>query len=223
MHEDPGSSKKNGEASESEIASEIASLIVSLVIESASDRIARVLSDQENTEAEGERRAEANASDADRLKPDASLERRHSHGEKEEDQSQNAEPSFGSCTVYFVDCLGREVKGSFEGEALDGVPEGRGCAHYDDGSVYSGDWQRGLWHGEGHWRRAKGAGGVGDAFVYEGTFEGGRPWGKGVYYSAEAAEGEGDGVRVKTTKATLRLGERVIGTYTGQVSTITVL
>ena len=38
---------------------------------------------------------------------------------------------------------------SYEGELLDGVPDGYGVARYKSGDVYEGNWKAGLFHGQG--------------------------------------------------------------------------
>ncbi|CAF2102399.1 BnaA05g28620D [Brassica napus] len=66
---------------------------------------------------------------------------------------------------------------SYDGTLLGNVPEGSGKYLWSDGSVYVGEWRRGMRHGNGKMRWASGA-------CYEGEFSGGYMHGTGTYTDA---------------------------------------
>lgn len=67
----------------------------------------------------------------------------------------------------------------YDGQAVNGVPEGEGRAVWPNRDRYAGNWQRGRPHGFGVYRFA-------DGRVYEGAFSAGAPTGEGVFWDAEA-------------------------------------
>lgn len=61
----------------------------------------------------------------------------------------------------------------YEGQCVEGVPEGEGRKIWKDGSHYIGYFKEGCMEGQGRIRRS-------DKFTYEGTWKNNTPHGKGV-------------------------------------------
>ena len=68
---------------------------------------------------------------------------------------------------------------SYDGTLLGNIPEGPGKYAWSDGSVYVGEWRRGMRHGNGKMRWASGA-------CYEGEFSGGYMHGTGTCTDANS-------------------------------------
>ena len=93
--------------------------------------------------------------------------------------------------------------GIYEGEILEGKPDGCGIAKYNDGGVYDGYWKKGLFNGkgtytwsdgdkyEGQWNKNKrnGQGSYmwSDGRKYVGEWEKGDRTGQGTLYNADGS------------------------------------
>ena len=73
----------------------------------------------------------------------------------------------------------------FEGELINGTPNGKGTLRFVDGSIYEGWFKDGFMHGEGKYRFIQGS-------VYEGEFKDGAFDGKGKLTLADKSVYEGD-------------------------------
>ena len=65
------------------------------------------------------------------------------------------------------------IRGVYDGELVDGIPNGKGSSINVKGVRYSGEWKNGLYHGNGKVTLPCGE-------TYEGGFEKGLRHGKGV-------------------------------------------
>ena len=74
---------------------------------------------------------------------------------------------------------------TYEGQAIDGVPNGKGRLTWDSGIFYEGDFVNGQYHGYGVYF-------VSDYALYEGQWVNGAFTGKGkiTYLNGEIQEGE---------------------------------
>ena len=74
---------------------------------------------------------------------------------------------------------------TYEGQAIDGVPNGKGRLTWDNGVFYDGDFVNGQFHGNGSYF-------VSDYALYEGQWVMGAFTGKGkiTYLNGETYEGE---------------------------------
>ena len=74
---------------------------------------------------------------------------------------------------------------TYEGQAIDGVPNGKGRLTWDNGVFYDGDFANGQFHGNGSYF-------VSDYALYEGEWVNGTFTGKGkiTYLNGEIYEGE---------------------------------
>lgn len=66
----------------------------------------------------------------------------------------------------------------YEGQFSRGRKEGKGTMKWSDGSVYEGDWKAGMYEGKGTLKYA-------DGRVYEGFWKKGRQFGFGTRYNKE--------------------------------------
>lgn len=65
--------------------------------------------------------------------------------------------------VYMLDKPTETVKGVYEGQMKEGLPQGAGKVTFEDGSVYEGNWSHGEYHGQGKLSSS--------TFSYEGGFK----------------------------------------------------
>jgi len=62
----------------------------------------------------------------------------------------------------------------YEGDFLNGKPDGYGVFKWKNGEIYEGEWKSGLKHGKGIWRGIKGE-------SYEGDWKNGKAEGVGIH------------------------------------------
>ena len=79
--------------------------------------------------------------------------------------------------------------GRYVGQVVNGLPEGKGIMHWNDGDIYDGEWRNDRCEGKGiyYWNSGPGKGDR-----YEGDFRNGKREGKGIYYYNNGDIYEGD-------------------------------
>lgn len=107
--------------------------------------------------------------------------------------------------------------GAYEGELLNGIPNGEGTLWYDNGDIYTGTFNNGEFEGFGTYMWKSGE-------FYSGVFSMGTPFGKGTrtfangdFYSGDFVDGKPSGKGTLTMEnGTVYTGDFLLGYRTGK-------